>query len=158
MTDPTTLADGQARALGVDLFNGARQLLRRTDRTVDEDDAMLHMAHASRHHWAQVGTEANLARGEWLCSRVYAALGRGEPATHHAQRVLDICARAGIADWDLAFAFEALARAAAVSGDPATARAYTERALEAAQQIAEDDDRELLLSDLETIPGQQRFW
>jgi hypothetical protein len=30
--------------------------------------------------------------------------------------------------------------------------------LAAAEAIAEDEDRELLLSDLESIPGQERFW
>jgi hypothetical protein len=71
---------------------------------------MLHMAHASRYHWEQVGTPANLARGEWLCSRVYAVLGRPEPALHHARRVVQICERNGIGDWDLAFSHEAVAR------------------------------------------------
>jgi len=51
-------------------------------------------------------------------SRVYAVLGRAEPARHHAQRVLDVCLENGIGDWDLGFAYEALARAAAVVPDP----------------------------------------
>ena len=67
-----------------------------------EDDRMLHMAHASRFHWEAVGTAANLARGEWQCSRVYAVLGRSEPSLHHARRVLEICRLAQIGDWDLA--------------------------------------------------------
>ena len=92
-------------------------LMEKEDRTRDEDDAMLHMAHASRHHWGQVGTAANFGRGEWQCSRVYALLGRAEPCLHHAQRYLDICLENGIADWDLAFAYEALARGHAVAGD-----------------------------------------
>jgi DNA-binding transcriptional MerR regulator len=37
-------------------------------------------------------------------------------------------------------------------------RLYTDRALAAAQDIAEAGDRELLLADLETIPGQARYW
>jgi hypothetical protein len=72
--------------------------------------------------------------------------------------VLDLCRREGIGDWDLAFAHEALARASAVAGDAAAARTYTEQALAAAENIAETGDRELLLADLETIPGQPRFW
>lgn len=159
MTDSAaTLDDTQARALGVALFNATWRLMERTDRSVSDDDAMLHMAHASRHHWTQVGTAANLARGEWLCSRVYAVLGRGEPAMHHANRVLDLCRDNGIADWDLGFAYEALARAAAVGGDMNGARMFTDQALAAAADIAEDDDRDLLLADLETIPGQTRYW
>jgi hypothetical protein len=34
----------------------------------------------------------------------------------------------------------------------------TERSLAAAEQIAEEEDRKILLADLETIPGQVRFW
>lgn len=159
MTDtPAQLEDAQARALGVALFNGTWQLMDRADRSAADDDAMVHMAHASRHHWAQAGTPANLARGEWLCSRVYAVLGRGEPAMHHARRVLDLCRENGIGDWDLAFAYEALARAAAVSGEAGDARAFTEQALAAAAAIVKDEDRDLLMADLETIPGQTRFW
>jgi hypothetical protein len=34
----------------------------------------------------------------------------------------------------------------------------TERSLAAVEEIAEDEDRKILLADLETIPGQTRFW
>jgi hypothetical protein len=148
----------QHRRLGVDLFNGTWRLLERDDRSRADDDRMLHMAHASRYHWEQVGTATNLARGEWLCSRVYAVLGRGEPSLHHAQRVLDLCRENGIGDWDLAFAHESLARAHAVAGDRAAARSATEQALASAEEIADPDDRAMVLADLETIPHQPRFW
>ena len=64
----------------------------------------------------------------------------------------------GIGDWDLAFAHEALARAHATAGDAGAARGYTGQALAAAEDIAEDEDRDLVLADLETIPGQPRYW
>jgi hypothetical protein len=156
--EPKNLPTDDERELAKSLFNGVWALMDREDRTVDDDDTMLHMAHASRYHWGNVGTTVNLARGEWLCSRVYAVLRRAEPAHHHAQRVLDICTREGIGDFDLAFAYEALARAAAIAGDADAARRFTEQALAAAADISDDEDRELLLSDLETIPGQERFW
>jgi len=72
--------------------------------------------------------------------------------------VLDICQENGIGDWDLAFAYEALARAHAIAGDAVQARAYTDQALAAAEDIAEDGERDLVLADLETIPGQPRYW
>jgi tetratricopeptide (TPR) repeat protein len=146
------------RRLAASLFNGTWTLIEKEDRTRDEDDAMLHMAHASAHHWRQVGAAENRARAEWQCSRVYAVLGRGEPCLHHARRVLDICRESGLGDFDLAFAYEALARGYAAVGDAERARAHTEQALAAADDISEDDDRALLLADLETIPGQPRFW
>lgn len=40
------------RALASRLFNGVWELLERPERTTTDDDTMLHMAHASRHHWA----------------------------------------------------------------------------------------------------------
>jgi DNA-binding transcriptional MerR regulator len=146
------------RQLAADLFNGVWRLIEQEDRSVEDDDRMLHMAHASRYHWGQVGTAANRGRGEWQCSRVYAILERAEPALHHARRYLEICREHGIGDWDLAFAYEALARASAVGGDAEQAHSWTEQALAAAEDIAEDGDRELVLADLETIPGQPRFW
>jgi DNA-binding transcriptional MerR regulator len=157
-TDPKLSAE-EDRRIGIALFNKTWTLMEKENRTRDEDDAMLHMAHASRHHWGASGTDAaHLARGEWQCSRVYAVLARAEPCLHHAQRVLDLCQENGIGDWDLAFAYEALARGHAVAGDAERARAYTEQALAAAEDIEEDESRELLLGDLETIPGQRRFW
>jgi DNA-binding transcriptional MerR regulator len=158
---PTTaepMDQADERRLAAALFNGTWTLMEKETRSRDEDDAMLHMAHASAHHWRQVGTAQNIARGEWQCSRVYAVLRRAEPCLHHAQRVLDICLEHGFGDFDLAFAYEALARGHAIAGDAERARAYTEQALAAAEDISADDDRELLLTDLETIPGQQRFW
>jgi DNA-binding transcriptional MerR regulator len=148
----------EERTLAAALFNATWTLLEKETRTADEDDAMLHMAHASAHHWRQIGKPENFARGEWQCSRVYAQLRRPEPCLHHAQRVLDICTENGIGDFDLAYAYEALARGHALAGDAERARAFTEQALAAAEDIAEPDDRELLITDLETIPGQSRFW
>ncbi|MGN6611590.1 MAG: hypothetical protein ACTHLJ_07420 [Angustibacter sp.] len=72
--------------------------------------------------------------------------------------MLDLCQEHGIGDWDLAFAHEALARAHAVAGDRAVARTATEQALACAEDIADDDDRAIVLADLETIPHQPRFW
>jgi hypothetical protein len=112
---------------------------------------MVHSAHASVHHWSRVGTEINLARGEWQVSRVYTVLGRSEPALWHAQRCLDVCTRNGFADWDLAFAHEAMARAYAVGGDLDRAREHVDAAR--AVPVAEDEDRELVEADLGTIPA-----
>ncbi|NUR26062.1 MAG: tetratricopeptide repeat protein [Catenulispora sp.] len=157
-TERSDTSQAAERQQAVDLFNGVWRLMEQEDRSREDDDRMLHMAHASRYHWGQVGTVVNVARGEWQVSRVYTVLGRGEPALHHARRVLDLCQANGIGDWDLAYAYEALARACAVAGDQEQARTWTEQALAAAEDIAEDDDRELLMSDLESVPGQPRFW
>jgi hypothetical protein len=72
------------RQLAGGLFNHVRELLEQPGRSVADDDDMVHSAHASRYHWGQAGEPVHWARGEWLCSRVYALLGRAEPALHPA--------------------------------------------------------------------------
>ncbi len=147
MTEDTALH----KKLGTELFNYTWELLDKPQRTREEDDTMIHAAHASRFHWGKAGTAVNLARGEWQISRVYAVLGRAEAAQYHGQRCLDICQENGIADFDLAFAYEALARAAAVAGNTTEKVKYLAQAQEAARYIAEKDDRNLVIHDLETI-------
>jgi hypothetical protein len=116
---------------------------------------MIHAAHASRYHWAEVGTAANLGRGEWQVSRVYAVLGRGEPAVFHAQRCLAyVESGEGVEDWDVPFAYEALARACAVAGDAGESARYEALARETGASIADAEDREYLLSELATLPGR----
>ncbi len=75
------------RALGVGLFNRAWELMETADRTAEQDDELIHTAHASRYHWMFAGEPVRLARGEWQCARVYSTLGRGEPALWHARAV-----------------------------------------------------------------------
>jgi len=139
------------RQLAVDLFNATWELLDAPDRSPADDLRMLHMAHASRHHWAQVGERVNLARGEWQVSRVYAVLGRVEPARFHGERCLEICEQHGIGDFDLAYAYEALARAAAVSGDGPERDRRLAQARTAAEAVADPEDREHLEADLDTV-------
>ncbi|GIJ47523.1 hypothetical protein Val02_44090 [Virgisporangium aliadipatigenens] len=139
------------RRFAVMLFNDVWRLMELEDRGPDEDALMIHEAHASLYHWLQVGTPQNAARGEWQCSRVYCLAGRPEPALYHAARVLAICAQNGIADWDIAYAYEAHARAFAVAGDVVAAREWLARAVAALDQVTEEDDRELLRDDLSTV-------
>lgn len=150
---PTSVAiePAFARSLAVDLFNYTWTLLEKADRSDRESELMIHSAHASRFLWEEIGEPVNHARGEWQIARVYSTLGRSEPALHHANRCLALCEEHGIGDFDLAYAYEALARAHAVAGDPDEARRYEGKAREAAERIAEEDDREILLGDLATI-------
>jgi hypothetical protein len=141
------------RKFAVDLFNYVWVLLEKPNRSKEENDAMLHAAHASRYHWEQVGTPANLARGEWQVSRVYSILNRSEPALYHARRCLEICKENRIGDFDLAYAYEAIARALVVAGKQSESLRFLASASAAGERIAEQDDRELFFSDLATIPG-----
>ena len=150
-TATLVLDPDEERTLAAQLFNYVWTLLERTDRTVDEDDTMLHAAHAQRYHWGQVGGPVNLIRGEWQCSRVYAVLGRAEPARFHAQRCLDHCDRHAVRGFDRGAAYEALARAAKVAGDRAEAQRFVALARAEAATVDDEEDRKILLDDLATI-------
>ncbi len=147
--DPTT-----QRGLAAGLYNLTWTLLEQEGRSADEVDRMIHAAHASRLHWDVVGLPVNRARGEWLCSRVYAVLGRGESALWHARRCLAILEAGGegIEDWDLPAAYEALARAHAVAGDAVESEAWRGRSRAALAGVADAEDRELIEGDLGTPP------
>jgi hypothetical protein len=141
------------RRLGIDLFNKTWTLMEKEDRTQEETDEMLHCAHASAYHWLHAGTAANRARSEWQCSRVYTVLGRAEPALYHARRCLEICEANpdALEDWDLPFAYEALARAYLTAGAPEEAAAAEARARELGTAIGGEKDREIFESDLATL-------
>ena len=139
------------RQLGVDLFNEVWRLME----SRDDDERMLHAAHASAYHWSEAPEcePKNQARSEWLCSRVYAVLGRPEPSIHHAMRCLEIVQQHAdsMEDWDLPFAYEALARAHGVAGNAADSRRYGELARDSGESIADPEDREHFVAEVATL-------
>lgn len=153
MTDPLLDAETHRR-LAVELFNHVWRLLEAEERTVEQDDELVHAAHASRWHWSCSGAPdlaQRLAVGEWQCSRVYAVLGRGEPALHHARRCVAMAEAGGLEDWVTASAYEAMARASAVAGDREAFEKWRERAREATDAIADEEDRQVIEGDLATL-------
>jgi hypothetical protein len=134
-----------------DLFNLTWSLLDKKDRTKEEDDKMIHAAHASRFHWGEVGTPMNLERGEWQISRVYSVLKRSEPALYHSKRCLDICKENNIGDFDIAFAYEGVARAYSVAGQKAECKKCLDLAKKAGDQIKKKEDKDNFMSELKTI-------
>lgn len=125
----------------IECNNGAWSLLEAAERSAEEIERLIHMAHAACHHWLQVGTVLNHARAQNLLANAYAVAGRGEPALYHARRTLDLLKEAGdAADWDWAFAHDALARAHAAAGD-ASAAAHRATARAAGDRIADPEDQ-----------------
>jgi uncharacterized protein YndB with AHSA1/START domain len=127
------------------------RLLARTGRTGDDDARMVDAAHASQYHWREAGGPP-ATRGEWLVSHVYAVLGRPEPALHHARRCLELADGPGVADFDTAYAAEAMARALACAGDLDQAAGWHSRATAAGATVTNDEDRKIFTEDLATGP------
>jgi hypothetical protein len=146
------ITDDMHRQMAVDAFNYTWTLMEKENKTQEEIDEMIHTAHASRFHWGKIGTPTHFERGEWQISRMYTTIdGHAEAAIYHAKRCLEICLTEGIGDWDLAFAYEAIARAYMVASNKDEMKKYLKKAKEAAENIAKKEDKDYLLSELETI-------
>lgn len=115
------------RALAVQTYNAAQDLLYSDDRTPEQDIEMLTLAFTSRHFWMQVGGPRQPAIAEWAVGRISAELGFAEMALLFAERALAATTEAHPA-WMRASALEGVARAHAVSGQPVLAADYLNRA------------------------------
>lgn len=135
----------------ITLFNEAWELMEKPIRSRAQDLEMLNKAHASLFHWLLIGKPVNEVRGLWQISRVYCLLGWHSPALTFAEHCLLICQENGIADFDIAFCYEAMARALWISGKPDESAAYIEKAREASMHIEKVEDREYFLSELASI-------
>lgn len=153
MIDPT-----DHRRLGVELNNALWDRIAEGSLTPELPDAdrqeLLYAACASTYHWIQAGDAANRARGEHLISRVAVALGYHDLASTHANRCLELVeANPDVTeDWDLAFAHEAVARAAAANGWNEDAGHHRRLAVELTARIEDDGDRGVLEAELAREP------
>lgn len=143
------------KKLGIELFNLTWDLMDKADRTQSETDRMIHAAHASCYHWEIAGTALNLARGEWQISRVYAVLDRPEPCLYHAERCLQITLENEFKDFDLAFAYEAMARAYELIGDKVETAKYYTLAQDTGAEIKDSDNRDYFFRQLHTIRSDE---
>ena len=75
-----------------------------------------------------------------------------EPSRWHARRCLAINEAHGIADFGIAAAYEAMARAHLTAGDLAQVAIWKARAAAALDGISDPDDREIIEGDLATLP------
>jgi len=82
---------------------------------------------------------------------MYTVVNRPQSALYHTKRCFEICKEDNFGDWDIAFAYEAMARAHAAAGQNAECKKYIELANKAGEQIKEKGDRDYLFSELKTI-------
>ena len=134
------------RRQGVEATNTAFALLAR-GRDASEDEELLRLAYAAAHHWARAagaGPE-NAVRADYLVSRALTATGQPERGLLTADRALGACRDHGLADFDLAYAHEARARALHELGraDEAAQAWAAARAVE----VADPEDRAIVDSD-----------
>lgn len=140
------------KKFAVECNNEVWSLLSKESRTDQENESMIMAAHTSHYHWGKIGKPINIQRGYWLISHVYAVLNMPEQALHHAKKCLALTEEHGFIDFDLAYAFEAMARANAAADNRQDAVKYLNLAREAGERIKAEEDRKLFISDLEAGP------
>jgi hypothetical protein len=127
------------------------ELLGKPDRSQAENDEMLHAAHACAYHWKFAGTAVHQQRGEWLISHVHAVLGHANETLRYAERCFELTQanKVVMRDFDIAYAFEALARAHAMLGDQKMAEEFLYLAEQAGNGIVNEEDRSIFMSDFD---------
>lgn len=132
-------------------FNSTWDLIEKKNRSLEDNLRMIHMAHASRYHWGEIGTELEFARGEWQISRVYSIVNCPERALFHANMSLNYCISANIHDFDRAFAYEAIARSYYLLDQLEDYKTNYNLALVEADTIKELEDKTYFLKELNSI-------
>ena len=140
--------------MGIEMNIQTWNLLGKEDRNEQDDVRMVNFAQASLYHWRKSHKykPVNEQRGQWMLSRVYAVLCKGEEALSHAEETSKLTKEQDLKDFDLAYSYEALARANAAVGNNNECTKWLQKAQEAGTHISNAEDKKYFISDLESTP------
>jgi len=126
------------------------KLLDKRGRSKEENELMIHSAHASCYHWLEVGTRIHNQRSHWLLSRVYTVTKDGPNALKHAKKCLELTQKypKEMKDFDVAYAYEAVARANFLNRQSVYGKKYLAIAQQKGDKIKNPEDKALFLKDL----------
>jgi len=121
------------------------------NRSNEENVEMLHTAIASLWHWTQREdvTNQNLSVGYWQVSRVYCLVG--QPLNARRYGLLSLQYAKELSPFYKGYAYETLARAEMIADKRFIMLTYLEKAREMLEQVADEEDKQTLAKDLETI-------
>lgn len=135
------------RKIAADCFNRTWDYLEQKNRSPDDDQIMLNLAHASRYHWGLIGKPWNFTTGDWQISRVYATLNQPDLALSFAKKALEISEKNNLSE-RLISAYEGMARAYAVAKKYPSAKEFINKAREQLRNVSLDAE------DLKTYSNQ----
>jgi len=153
MTDRPSFNVNEAHQyFSVEYFTKTWEYIEKADHRSTEDNiTMLHTAIASLWHWTQrddVKPE-NLSVGYWQVSRVYNLIQ--QPNNARTYGLLSLKYANKLEPFFKAYAYETLARAEMQSNNRVIMMVYLEKAHKIVELIKNEEDRKLLLKDLESI-------
>lgn len=133
-------------------YNGAWELMDLQSRAAEQDLDLLALACAQRYHWYAVGEPHNKAIADWQVARALSFIGDGSLAIRFAERAVALAEPLSEPDFLKASCYEGLARAHAAAGNRAERDDWIARARDALGTIAEDDDRDEIARQIDSVP------
>jgi hypothetical protein len=129
------------RWFAIECNNQAWDFVEKADRTSEETQRMLHLAHAAALHWEAVGTNLNRQRAEGLLATAYVVAGDAAAAVRHGERCLSLSVanEADETPFDRATALACAAAAQALAGNHSQAERLRTLAQVAAAKLPEED-------------------
>ena len=136
--------------MGIEMNNQTWGLLDKKDRSEQDNIRMINFVKASLYHWRKSDKYkvVNEQRGQWLISHVYAILDKSYEALSYAKETLKITEDNNLKDFDLAYAYESMARAYSISENKDESEEWYKKAKAAGDLIADEKDKECFILDL----------
>jgi hypothetical protein len=140
------------RRLASQANNRAWSLSEAASRTAQQDEEMLHAAHAAMYFWNIVGNDNNHAHASQLLAHVYALLRQPGPASHYQAQSQPVFFAQGAADWEVALAHCVAANVAASMGDTDAHGKHYRLSYQLVEQLPDPEDRKILEATLCILP------
>lgn len=135
-----------------DCFNKAWEYIDKDgNRSTEENMEMLHTAIASVWHWTQREdvTPQTLSIGYWQIARVYCLIKQPNNARRYG--LLSLQHAKELSPFLKGYAYETLARAEMLANKRFIMKEYLAKAHEMLEQVEDEEDRQTLAKDLESI-------
>ena len=150
----SSIGPAEHRMLAIEANNSTWEFLDREPGSLSvlDSEEMTRRAYAAAYHWsrAENATVINEVRASWLIAKVWIHQSRGDLALPISIRCIDLCLANNIADFDLAYVYEAKARSLACIGD--LDGASEAKHIASLVVIADEEDRKLVQADLAKGP------
>ncbi len=140
--------------MGIEMNIQTWNLLMKKKRSEQDDLRMIMFAKSSLYHWKKSTNfqPTNEQRGEWLISRVLSILEKRETALFHAKNTIALTEKHELKDFDLAYAYESLARSYAAIKNKDESKIWYKKAKQAGEMISDNKDKEIFNGDLKAGP------
>jgi hypothetical protein len=144
------------RKLAAQANNRAWALAEKSSRSSEEDEEMLHAAHAAMYFWNIVGNASNKAHAAQLLAHAYATLGQPGPASRYLAKSQPTFLAGPAEPWEHALAHAVAANVAAAMKDAGAHQEHLRIATEQTAALADPQDRAVLEATLRVLPVPRR--